>query len=281
MMLKQISLSMTDSGAIGVGDNLLFLSKADLLRFSKFTAGTVMIAGFNTAQQMISGGARITKSRPLVVITESRHISFRLNSEEGYVYYASSLKEAISLSSVLCEEYGLNGYTIVGGVTVYNDYLEMVDLGKERPNSAYIFKHELDPSKPVHPETRSIKLDFKRVLKLLEARMVDPAISSIKADIHGGTYSAQTRSKGGEIITIYDQDCIDPTCARKIGNQLRIKSDASTATIRTRSIAGWHVRRDIQSVDIWLESGESVTLRTSSKSGLNSLIFELNMTAFD
>jgi dihydrofolate reductase len=270
---------MSHTGVIGVGDKLLFSSTADLHRFAKYTDGTAVIVGRNTGQQMVEFGARVAPRRPLIVISDHQRLNGTNGEDDKWIYYTKSLESALQLAETLAIELGLNGYTIAGGKQVYDEYLDMVDSGgKVRPNSAYIFSHDSEPASG----GVKLKRDFAMVKKLMEQRMLNPSYVWHEADVLGKDHAgALVRAENGRFGFLCDKSVIDPDAVKRVGTQLRIDTDGGEVCISVYSIVGWSRRPDINSVDIRLTVSETITVRPRSKAALNSLLFALNMTAFN
>lgn len=275
--LKQIAIAMTNAGVIGAEDNLLFSSQADLSRFARFTEGTVLIAGRVSAQEMINCGARVKASRPMIVITQSGVINGTNSNDERWIYYAPNLEAALKLAQVVELDHSLNGYTVVGGARVYDEYMDLIDAGKVRPNYVYVFGHNLEaPAVNV-----KIKRDFSQLHKLLQLRMVNPSYVWSEADVVGKDWAGNDlRTQDGRFNYLYDKAEIDPYGVRKVGTHLRIDTDGGEVCIDTFGIAGWSRKTSLESVDVNLTNGLAVNVRPRSHAGLNSLLLELNMTAF-
>lgn len=274
---RQIAISMNQNGVIGIEDKLLFSAPADLAKFAQFTDGTSLIVGRVTAQQMVSYGMRISNRRPLIVITDSGVVKDTTNDDEKWIYYVKNLQAALLQAEVLAIDLNLNGYTIAGGKQVYDDYMDLIDGGKVRPNAAYLFSHEMDPMVPA----TALKRDFNQVRVLLEARMINPSYVWHEADVIGKDSAKNpTRTVNGRFGFIYDKAEVDPTVARKVGTQLRVDTDGGEVCLRFFGIVGWTRKLSIESVEVRMSGGESITVRPRTHAGLNSLLFALNMTAF-
>lgn len=275
---RQIAISMNHNGVIGIEDRLLFSAPADLARFAQFTDGTSLIAGRVTAQQMVNYGMRIKERRPLIVITETGILKGTNENDDKFIYYVPSLEAALIQSEVLCLEKSLNGYTIAGGKRVYDEYLDLVDSGKQRPNAAYLFSHEMEPAVPAIALSR----DFNQVKKLLEVRMADPSYVWHEADILGKDSAGnRVRTINGRFGFIHDRREVNPDGIKKVGTQIRVDTDGGEICIDVFRTVGWSRKKEIQSVEVRTLGGESITVRPRTTAGLNSLLFTLNMTAFD
>lgn len=276
--LKQVAIAINSAGVIGVDDKLLFSAPADLTRFAAFTDGTVLIAGRNSAQQMINFGARVKKRRPIVVISENGFLTDTTKEDDRFIFYADSLPAALSLAHAVELDFGLNGYTIVGGKRVYDDYFNLVDAGKERPNHVYLFTHE----QPAPATSVKLSRDLSQIKKLLEVRMVNSSSVWSEGDVLGKDYTgAVARSKNGRFTYIFDKAAINPDEVVKTGTQLRVKTDGGEVCLDLYGITGWSRKNSIESVDVRLSGGETITVRPHSHAGLNSLISALNMTSFN
>lgn len=276
---RQIAVSLNKNGAIGIDNKLIFSAPADLSRFARFTAGTSLIVGRKTAQQMINDGVKITVSRPLIVICER---GFVTNTDpfcdDKWIFYVKDLAAALMQAEVLAIDLNLNGYTIAGGKRVYDEYMDLVDTGKVRPNAAYLFSHEIEPVGPVV----ALKRDFNQVKALMYARMVSPNYVWHEADVIGTDHiGTKVRSLNGRFGYITDQQEIDPEMAKKVGTQLRVDTDGGEVCLDLYSIVGWTRKNAIESVEVRLNGGECITVRPRTHAGLNSLLFALNMTAFN
>ncbi|QOC57939.1 dihydrofolate reductase [Pseudomonas phage phiK7B1] len=275
---RQIAVSMNQNGVIGIEDKLLFSAAADLAKFAKFTDGTSLIVGRLTAQQMVNFNMRIKERRPLIVISESGVLKDTTSDDEKWIYYVKNLQAALIQAEVLAIDLNLNGYTIAGGKRVYDDYMDLIDAGKVRPNAAYLFSHEMGPVVPA----LALKRDFNQVRVLLEARMINPSYVWHEADVLGKDSAGNpVRTVNGRFGYIHDKAEIDPSVVRKVGTQLRVDTDGGEVCLDLYGIVGWSRKQALESVEVRLSGGESITVRPRSHAGLNSLLFALNMTAFN
>uniref|UniRef100_A0AAU6W0D8 Dihydrofolate reductase n=1 Tax=Pseudomonas phage Nican01 TaxID=3138540 RepID=A0AAU6W0D8_9CAUD len=275
---RQIAISMNHNGVIGIEDRLLFSAAADLAKFAKFTDGTSLIAGRITAQQMVSYGMRIRERRPLIVISETGLLNGTTKDDEKWIFYVKDLQAALIQAEVLALDFNLNGYTIAGGKQVYDDYLDLVDGGKVRPNAAYLFSHELEPAAPA----LALKRSLSQVRAVLEARMVNPSYVWHEADVIGeDSDKNRVRTINGRFGYIFDKHEVNPDMVKKVGTQLRVDTDGGEICLDLYGIVGWSRKNSIESVEVRLSGGESITVRPRSHAGLNSLLFTLNMTAFN
>lgn len=275
---RQIAISMNQNGVIGIEDRLLFSAPADLAKFAKFTDGTSIIVGCFTAQQMVKYGMRIKERRPLIVITESRFLDGTTKDDDKWIYYVKNLQEALIQAEVLALDLNLNGYTVAGGKRVYDEYLDLVDAGKVRPNAAYLFSHEMNPVVPAI----ALKRDFKQVRVLLEARMADPSYVWHEADVIGEDSDGnRVRTINGRFGYLIDKREVDPFQVKKVATHFRIDTDGGEICLDLYGITGWSRKNSIESVEVRMSGGESITVRPRTHAGLNSLLFALNMTAFN
>ncbi|ATW58020.1 dihydrofolate reductase [Pseudomonas phage nickie] len=274
---RQIAISLNHNGVIGVDDKLLFSAPADLSKFAKFTDGTSIIAGRVTAQQMVNCGMRIKNRRPLIVITETGIIEGTCDQDDKWIYYVKNLQDALIQAEVLCLDLRLNGYTVAGGKRVYDDYLNLVDSGKVRPNAAYLFSHKMDPMVPAVALSR----DFAQVRKLLEVRMAQPRYVWHEADVVGTDFNGKrVRAIEGNFGYLYDNREVDPYEVKMVESHARVETDGGEVSIDLFRITGWARKTEIKSVEIHTLGGKTITVRPRSAAGLNSLLFALNMTAF-
>lgn len=279
-ILKQFTLACTPNGAIGKGEELLFTSSVDLAKFKGFTRKTVMIAGRITAQQMISAGVRI-QERPLIVISESGIIESVRKEDLPYVTYAQNLQDAVELAERLAERQNLLGWTIVGGKTVYESMFDLLDKGSLRINRAYLFVTELpDWSMPANPVI--LNRDVAQIVTLVSARMADESVKIWKCDpvlmsgVPSSSKPAPIRGINGAFIDIVDKGEFDFENIKldPFTNVFTVKSGGHTETIKAQ-ITGWSYRNDVDSVDIRLFNGHTVSLRPGSKAAVNALLLTL------
>lgn len=275
---RQIAINMNHNGVIGIEDRLLFASPADLAKFAQFTDGTSIIAGRVTAQQMVNAGMRIKHQRPLIVISATGVLEGTNDHDDKWIYYVPDLQAALIQAEVLALDLGINGYTIAGGKRVYDDYMDLIDAGKVRPNAAYIFSHELDPVMP----GVALKRDFAQVRKLLEVRMAEPSYVWHEADVLGKDAGEnRVRAPNARFGYLYDKREVDPFAVKQVESQVRVETDGGEICIDLFRATGWVRKTEIHSVEIHVLGGQSITVRPRSKAGLNSLLFALNMTAFN
>lgn len=274
--LKQLAISLNENGVIGVENKLLFSAPADLAKFAQFTDGTVLIAGRKTAQQMINMGARVKRRRPLVIISENGLLEGTWEEDHKWIYFAPNLHDALILAHTIEIDLGLNGYTVVGGKQVYDDFFDLMDKGTTRVNRAYIFSHQIDPAVPAVTLSR----DLAQIKKLIEVRMVKPFSVWSEADVIGSDHTGtRVRSKNGRFTHFTDAQDFNYAEVKKVGDSLVITTDGGEVSIDTYAISAWRRREDIASVEISLNGGQSLTVRPHSKAGLNSLLCALNMTS--
>lgn len=275
---RQIAINMNHNGVIGIEDRLLFAAPADLAKFAQFTDGTSIIAGRVTAQQMVNAGMRIKHQRPLIVISATGVLEGTNDHDDKWIYYVPDLQAALIQAEVLALDLSINGYTIAGGKRVYDDYMDLVDAGKVRPNAAYIFSHEFEPNQPAV----ALKRDFAQVRKLLSARMAESSYVWHEADVLGKDAGGnRVRAPNARFGYLYDKREVDPFAVKQVESQVRVDTDGGEICLDLYEITGWSRKNSIESVEVRLSGGESITVRPRTHAGLNSLLFALNMTALN
>ncbi|MEG0063045.1 MAG: dihydrofolate reductase [Pseudomonas sp.] len=277
--LKQLAICTTVAGEIGAGDKLLFASTADLHRFAAFTAGTAVIVGKNTGQQMIDLGARVKRSRPLIVISPNQHLNGTNGDDDKWIYYADSLEDALLTAEAIGLELNLNGWTVAGGKRVYDDFFDLMEKTKMRLNHVYAFTHELDTSATT--DVVKLKRDWPEMLKLITRSMHTDRHVWHELDVLGkvqGSFSGCTENPRANYL--YDSSVINPVGVTLQNHVLRVETDNGQEVIYASTIRGWRVKQGIKSVDLMI-GGDPVahTLRPSTDAGFNSLLLALNLNA--
>lgn len=277
--LRQLAINTTENGCIGKGKKLLFSSPADLSRFAKFTRGTVLIVGKHTAEQMIEAGARVNRNRPLMVITKDGHVptTHTTIDDEKWIYYASSLKEALEAAEGLVLELNLNGWTIAGGKQVYDEFFQLLAKTSMRLTSAYAFVHESEPKNLIGGVR--LDIDWQKMEALICRNMASPRSIWNQVDSIGLLPDgSRARAKNPRAISIYDASYIDPWEAALNGDVLTVVTTTGPMHLDRHFIKGWHTRDGVNSVTLVLPNSE-VTIRPQTSAGLNSLLFALNVSA--
>lgn len=286
-ILKQFALACTPKGEIGKGEDLLFTSSLDFAKFKGFTRKTIMIAGRKTAQQMIDAKVRLHE-RALVVISESGTLENTTAEHDRKIIYAVSLSEALEIAEKAVEQDNYLGFgnylgwTIVGGKSVYEQMFDLIDKGTLRINRAYMFVTNLpDWAIPATPVT--LNRDIGQIVTLVTARMADDSVKIWKTDpilkrkIAGAPVApAPFRGTNGAFYDILDKGEFDfDNIAYDTEGVLNVQSGGYNETIVPHQIVGYHYRQDIDSVEIRLSNGHTVSLRPGSKAGVNALLLTL------
>lgn len=244
-MIRQLAIATDINGVIGASGKLLYKSKTDLANFARFTRGTVMIAGRNTAQEMLDMGVPLTNKRPMVVVSEMGHVRVGADNA-GHVYYADSLSDAILVATNVAELNGLLGWTIVGGKSIYDQFLlpafgvklHMVYMATFQTPLIDPADHEAVKLAGGHPE--------KWLKDLLQEQFLDDYVMDVTADDLLTPRLAATFSYG------YDVGNYDPRDVKlKAGGRvLEIDATAGTITLPLDQIVGYVERRLITQLDL-------------------------------
>lgn len=272
-LLKQVSVAMTPSGVIGDGPDLLFKSRFDLSQFASFTHKTVMIVGRHTAQQLFDMGVYPNENRPFVVISESNSVRRIHNLGEAWLFYAKDLSQAIELSETYATAFNLIGWTVIGGKIVYDSLFEAMDAGKVRLNRAYIFKADVDVkvSKPVQ-----LKTDYSSLTNILfRNRMIDPIFFSVKTDteLRVENSGKATFIRGDcETTYVYDKAIYDVEAAYLTKTHIRVSCTNGEYRLLRSEIAGWHEKRGVNVVEVFLKNGVTQELRVESPAQVKWLL---------
>jgi dihydrofolate reductase len=275
---RQIAISMTYDGLIGDGEKLLFKSSRDLANFYSFTANTAMIAGRLTAQQMISAGINLSKSRPLIVISKDGSVEGASQENDRHIYIVPSLQLALGLAGQLRGVLGTLGYTIVGGKSVYEEYLSAVDKGEERLNSAYIFAFQLDPL-DVDTITNPVKLskDSFQLVTLLKARMMGPMVNMLDANVQGEFWTGNHgRVNEGLFQWHWDDNEMAPDLVYRMGSNLYVTIDGGVEVINLKTVIGYTHKDALKEVEVRQVHGY-LRVRPVNESALFSLLAELRV----
>lgn len=276
--LRQLAICTTDHGVIGANGRLLFASVADLNRFAVFTKGTALIVGRNTGQEMVNAGARISRLRPMVVISESGHLEGTTNGDDKWIYYAKNLKEALATADAITLELNLNGWTIGGGKQVYDEFFDLMATTSLRLNNVYAFTHEM----PTDSLTDVVKMtrDWNDIEKLIGRSMVSPTSIWNELDVAGKNSSGDVvRTVNPRVTYIYDKSVVNPEEVGAQGSDLRIKTDGGHVVLNPNHVNGWQRKDQLNTVEIFMNNGNVINVRPKSTTGLNSLLFALNLTS--
>lgn len=280
-ILKQFTLACTPKGEIGKGDDLLFTSSVDFAKFKAFTRKTVMIAGRKTAQQMIDAKVRLHE-RAMVVISESGTLDNTTPEHDRKVVYATNFVEALEIAERMVEQENYLGWTIVGGKSVYEQMFDLIDKGTLRINRAYMFVTNLpDWAIPAAPVT--LNRDIGQIVTLVTARMADDSVKIWKTDpvlkrkVTGSPVAPTPfRGSNGAFYDILDKGEFDfDNIAYDTEGVLNVQSGGYNETVVPHHIVGYHYRQDVDSVEIRLSNGHTVSLRPGSKAAVNALLLTL------
>lgn len=286
-ILRQLAIAMTPDGLIGAGKDLLFTNAVDLSNFSLFTKHTVLIAGRNTAQQMINMGIKLSDTRPLIVISESGILTGKYRANEKFICYANSLTHALKMAESF---QALNGYTVVGGATVYEEFLDMLDKGKTQVNRSYMFVAETGDKPVVDPV--KLSRSSAQIRAVIVNRQVLPVSGVAICDV--GLYARQSHgdaAKGEKVENVTDhvrgKKCtfdwitdgeeFDVNSAVYDNNdRLKLRLSTGVTSLRVSEISHWEERTGVNSVDIYMKNGQMIDARPTSVPGLNWLKLTLN-----
>lgn len=293
-MLRQLAIAMSPEGIVGVDNDLLFHSPTDMVNFALFTQHTVLISGRKTAEEMIDYGVVFKDSRPMIVISENNILSTKLAFDSRFIFYANDIKCALKMAEELSDRLQLNGYTVVGGASVYQEFSNMLDGGRTQVNRAYIFTAEIGEHELHNP------VQLSRTSKQLRAtiinRQTEPvsglsiADVAIMANIKGGDASkgekvenkkTPVRGKDCRFEWITDSNEFDTDAATVTGGgRLKLKLTTGVVTLRTQDISHWEERSGVNSVDIHMKNGQLIDARPSTVAGLNWIKATLNKIAY-
>lgn len=267
MTLKQVAIAMSSSGVIGLNEELYVTSAVDMGNFAQFTNGTVMIAGFNTAQQMVEANIGLSHIRPLIIISGTKRCldAVHHHYHKAHTYYADSLRTAIDLAEKIVRDNSLNGWTVVGGAMVYDDLFDAIDRGQVRLNHAYI--HTFDDV-PVKGGEVKIKRDVKQVIKLLRSRMIIPAVDTLTADVHAKHNGKTGRITNGEFIRIEDRNYIDSTSVKVNGMTLNLRLSNSNLVVPLSHIASYSRNFGMDTVRLFMHSNYVHEFRLKDNPGV-------------
>lgn len=277
--LKQFALACTPKGEIGKEDELLFTSSVDLARFKAFTRKTVMIVGRKTAQQMIDAKVRLHE-RAMVVVSEEGLLTDTTGEQIRKIVYAANFDQAIRIAQRIAELEGYLGWTIVGGKSIYEQMFDQLDKGNLRINRAYMFVTDLPdwaiPSVPV-----KLNRDVAQIVSLVCARMTEESVKIQRSDTvlnrRVSSFPASPfRGTNGAVYNIVDKGQFDfENVSYETNGVLNVKSGGNNETIVPHHIVGYSYRQDVDSVEVRLSNGHTVSLRPGSKAAVNALLLTL------
>lgn len=179
-LVRQLSIAMTAEGEIGDGKDLLFTSNRDFTNFSHYTASTVMIMGFNTAQQLHHKNVYPSAERPWVVLSEDR----KLNMESSHAYYVDNLPMATEVAEDVCNAHSeLLGWTLIGGIQVFEAVIAA--LGRNLHLTSYYMCRIDATSDRSTGDGPFLKLskNAAELELLLQRNMIDVQTRSVVADV--------------------------------------------------------------------------------------------------
>lgn len=264
-MLRQISIALTDNGAIGVGEDLLFHSSMDMKNFASLTQRTVMIAGTTTARQMMrmKAGVTLDSNRPMVVIGKS---DVRPNAKSReWLFFADDFASGIKLAEEVAEDMCLSGWTIVGGRQVYNSFL----ASNISVNRAYVAEAHFEPIQPV--EDQVVVATPATLLAQLKAKMAIPLHTCMSRTVMMVVDEEDVR----HAVTfhwIHDEHEVNPKTVKELKDSLVIDTNAGVLTIPKNSISGYLAQRERNAVQIITPGGQVHDVRFTS-SGRQSIAF--------
>lgn len=283
-ILRQLAIAMTPDGLIGAGKDLLFSNPSDLSNFAHFTQHTVLIAGRKTAEQMVGFGVNFRINRPIIVISEFGLVDIGLPIDAKYMYYASSLDKALKMAEQITERFQLNGYTVVGGATVYEEFVDLLDKGKTQVNRAYMFVADIGERDILDPVKLSRTAEQLRLTIL--NRQTDPGVGigaydvALCANLKSGDASkgekvenkqVMVRGKNCRFEYITDGEDFDTDSAHLVEGRLKLRLSTGVVVLRTADISYWEERSGVNSVNICMKNGQIIDARTAKVSGLNWL----------
>lgn len=278
-ILKQVAIAMSPDGGIGINDNLLFNGAVDMRNFYQFTYKTAMIVGRITAEQMIQAGVTLDINRPMVVISNEGAVDFRhakaVQSNKGHVYYARNFSEAKIVAEHLTDRHDLNGWTVIGGASVYKEMLAQIDIGITRINNAYI--HVAITSNSVMAN-RTVGCTVEEFGTFIRNGMIRPAVNGFMTDVTIKDESGdEDRCDKGAFINIYDLEEYDPCDIRMTTASLRIKRASGGKVVFEKSdIVGYEVKSATNVIVIHVRSGIAHEIRMEAgKPALFALETEL------
>lgn len=267
--LKQLAIAASPDGVIGYEGKLLFRSSRDMRNFSDFTQNTVMIAGRNTAEEMLGMGCPVHAKRPLIVV--STHV-LGVDLSKGRtsdIFYAKDLSLAIQLAAVIAKEQDLAGWTIVGGAQVYNQVFQD-GLKLDR---LYVAQFEaIDPSLDDSLKAK-LSVSLRDFVARLEGAMVTPVARRVV-----GAVPLQQESAASQVVFRHtcDTEFFDPVAVSLNIHTLRIDYDLGQLRLDIRMITTYCRLRDRPVVTITLHDGAQHTVRLETEAQVNYLMYLLD-----
>lgn len=277
-MLKQVALSMTPKGVIGVGDRLLVKSNTDFSAFVNFTKNTVMIVGIKTAKQMFDAGVVPTRKRPILIVMSRDGLPAWFKADTSpHLYFAKEFNsETLALAEAIAQRSDNDGWTVCGGKTIYEAFFDMVDKGTSRVNRALVNVAFAEPDSTVK-DVITLNRDPAQIRAAFHARM-----AACKATTFSAGFECKVAAPGslkdavaviGNSSTIYEDTNQYDSSDFSIDNSvLTIENvDGAFTAIPFFKIESVESSEHRNELSITLESGRKMNVRMKSPGALNAL----------
>lgn len=277
-MLKQVALSMTPKGVIGVGDRLFVTSSTDFSAFVNFTKNTVMIVGMKTARQMFDAGVTPSRKRPmLVVMTRDGLPNWFKTDTSPYIYFAKEFNaETLALAESIAQQNDNDGWTVCGGKGIYEAFFDLVDKGTSRVNRALVNVALVEPDSTLK-DVITLNRDPAQVRAAFNARMAACKATTVKAGFECKIATTNTHKDAVAIVdnhsTIYEDTNQYDSSDFSIDNSvLTIENvDGAFTAIPFFKIESVESSEHRNELSITLESGRKMNIRMKSPGALNAL----------
>lgn len=248
-MIRQLAIAVDVNGCIGNAAKLLCNCPADMVNFAKFTRGTALIAGRKTAQEMLGLGFTPSESRPLVVLSEASKLS-PVGDCVRHVYYAKNLAEAVDTAVNVSAKTGLLGYTVVGGKTVYDEFL--LPASGYKLDAVYLATFQMPMVDSSSPD--AVRLAGGYPGSQLGYMMNNPKSCYLNADVHAGVPGTGPKRIPVSFSHIHDAMQLDPTGVTVMPNEvLRIVGANGTHAIPLNTITGYCESRGAAHLEVFTQ----------------------------
>lgn len=265
-MIKKLAIAVTHNDEIGYNGSLLFKARQDLRNFAQFTRNSVMIAGRNTAQEMLDLGLELSPSRPMVVLSSDPKIvmATRRKEQSANLYYAQDLASAATVAASVATDRGLSGWTVVGGKSLYEAVIPNAKF-----DMAYVAEARFDTS----------DLDAEKLVKL---ELKQPLITSIKNNMLSAYETVSTadlvldspagRRAAIKFTYLYDQTRYAPQDVSVSHNGvLRVNGNTGLLCIPLERITAYVRGRERECLTIYSGTTEFPVRLPSGAAGINYL----------
>lgn len=275
-LVKQLSIAITADGEIGDGNDLLFTSNRDFANFSLYTAGAVMIMGFNTAQQMHHKNVYPTAERPWVIVSGDR----KLKVESAHAYYVDNLPQATTTAEDICGTYSqLLGWTLIGGIKIFETVIEALARNMHL-TSYYLCQIEATSMRSTGPGPfLKLSKNAAELELLLQRNMIDVQTRAVYADVVMLDSKKEALRASCTFKTVTDKSIFDNTGIDVGGPNVIIEtSHNGVLTLPFQQISGFTEEHGRDEITVYTKDGRAHRIRLESgKPGLAFLKQQLTI----